>query len=75
MSGFHRGTQRSLPRREYIRDKVTEILCLEDVSARTMREADPFLVADPCPCSPRGHQTIVSCGEVVCWHCAKIFWR
>lgn len=56
-------------------DRVTQMLCLEDVSARVCREADPFNIADSCPVNPNGHQTVVSCGEVVCWHCARIFWR
>lgn len=43
--------------------------------AQIERERDPFNLADPCPFNPTGHQTIVSCGEIVCWHCARIFWR
>ena len=74
MSGFLRTMQRPSPRRERIKQTVTEFLCLEDVSARISRERDPFNVDDPCPVNPTGHQTIVSCGEIVCWHCARIFW-
>lgn len=36
---------------------------------------DPFNVADRCPFNATGHQTIVSCGDVVCCHCAKVFWK
>ena len=74
MSVFARGLQPTSPRIERVRRTVSEMLCLEDVSARVMRERDPFNVDDPCPVNPTGHQTIVSCGEIVCWHCARIFW-
>lgn len=36
---------------------------------------DPFRVADPCPFNAGGHDPITSCGETVCCHCAKVFWR
>lgn len=74
MSGFVRGLQFPSPRLERIKQTVTEIMCLEDVTARVNAIRDPFGVDDPCPVSPNGHRAISSCGEVVCWHCAKIFW-
>jgi hypothetical protein len=75
MSGFARTLQRTSPRRQRIREAVAEMLCLEDVSARVMRERDPFDVDDRCEFNATGHQTIVSCGEAVCFHCARIFWK
>lgn len=75
MSGFHRGRPAQGLTRAAVSEQVAQFLCLEDISARANRERDPFNVADPCPVNPTGHQTIVSCGEVVCWHCARIFWR
>ncbi len=36
---------------------------------------DPFNVVDRCPVNETGHQPIVSCGEIVCAHCARIIWR
>lgn len=53
---------------------MSQILCLEDVSARASREADPFGIDDPCPINPVGHhQPFVSGEDVVCFHCARIF--
>lgn len=76
MSGFYRtGAQRQHTVRVLQAQRAAaSILCLEDISARVRREADPFRCDDPCPVNPAGHRTIASCGEVVCWHCAKIFW-
>jgi hypothetical protein len=42
--------------------------------AQVMREQDPFGIALSCT-NPAGHQPIASCGEIVCCHCARIFWR
>lgn len=67
--------QPAAPRRPIVIASLVDILNLETVSARVKREVDPFLVDDPCPMNPTGHKPIASCGEVVCWHCAKIFWR
>ena len=53
---------------------MAKIMCLEDVSARIAREADPFGVDDVCPVNPVGHhEPIVTVEDVVCWHCARIF--
>lgn len=37
--------------------------------------ADPFGTSARCTLSPDGrHHAIGSCGDVVCCHCARIFW-
>jgi len=33
---------------------------------------DPFAIAHDC-LNPTGHRPIPSCGEIVCFHCARIF--
>jgi hypothetical protein len=36
---------------------------------------DPFLVCDPCPHNGGGaHEAFPSCGDLVCRHCARVFW-
>jgi len=42
--------------------------------ARVIREQDPFGLAHGCT-NPAGHQPAASCGEIVCVHCGRIFWR
>lgn len=75
MSGFLR-TMRPVSRRgDRFVEKLAEFLCLEDVSARVNRERDPFDVEDRCPRNATGHQPITSCGESVCFHCSRIFWK
>lgn len=39
----------------------------------TCTQADPFLIDHDC-INPRGHQPIPSCGEIACFHCARIIW-
>lgn len=36
--------------------------------------ADPFGIDHDC-ISETGHQPVVSCGAIVCFHCARIFWQ
>ena len=36
-------------------------------------KADPFELDHDC-INPAGHQPVPSCGEVVCFHCARIIW-
>lgn len=38
------------------------------------RTSDPFNVDNSC-IAPQGHEPMASCGEIVCAHCARIFWR
>jgi hypothetical protein len=47
----------------------------EQEAARIARGLDPFGIDDPCPANPAGHHPHASCGEVVCVHCERIFWR
>lgn len=42
--------------------------------ATIMREQDPFGLELHCT-NAGGHQPIASCGEIVCCHCARVFWR
>jgi len=35
--------------------------------------ADPFRIESDC-LNPAGHSMIVSCGDIVCRHCSKVFW-
>jgi hypothetical protein len=39
----------------------------------TCTPTDPFGLDHDCV-NPNGHQPIPSCGEVVCFHCARIIW-
>jgi hypothetical protein len=52
---------------------IVRLVTREDV-ARIEREQDPFGIALHCT-NPAGHQPIASCGEIVCAHCARVFWR
>lgn len=45
----------------------------EEISAAALASADPFEIDHDC-INPRGHQPIPSCGEVACFHCARIIW-
>lgn len=45
----------------------------EEIAAAALASADPFEIDHDC-INPRGHQPIPSCGEVVCFHCARIIW-
>lgn len=43
--------------------------------AEVFAAVDPFGLDNDCEVSPNGqHQAVGSCGDVVCCHCAKIFW-
>lgn len=72
--GFHRTVQPDPPPITISIDQAVEdqIAQLIDIHSAAR---DPFNVADRCEFNPTGHQTIVSCGDVVCCHCAKVFWR
>jgi hypothetical protein len=44
--------------------------------AAVIRASDPFEIENVCELSPTGqHAAIGSCGDVVCCHCAKVFWQ
>ena len=53
--------------RQFIEDFVAEEI-------DTLTALDPFGIDDPCPGSATGHDPHMSCGTLVCVHCAKIFW-
>lgn len=44
-----------------------------EIAVATLASADPFDLDHDCV-NPSGHQPITSCGEVVCFHCARIIW-
>lgn len=52
---------------------VVHLVTRADI-ARIEREQDPFGIALSCT-NPAGHQPTASCGEIVCVHCARVFWR
>lgn len=73
MSGFHRIPQpQALDRAgvsAFVTRFVSELSCLA-IEARQ----DPFRVDDPCRFNRSGgHETIVSCGDIVCRHCSTVF--
>ena len=49
-------------------------MLVDDVSIPLFTCGDPFGIDDPCPQNSSGHYAIASCGDVVCVHCAKVFW-
>lgn len=72
MTGFTRTPQpRALSRAEAV--AAIHPVAIEAVAA-VMAAQDPFLIDHDC-INPAGHDAIASCGEVVCRHCAKVFWR
>lgn len=48
---------------------------MDRLIGRSMPPRDPFNVADRCLVNPTGHDGTMSCGEVVCPHCSRVFWR
>jgi len=71
--GFHRERQPPALARAGITAAVLELLTAQDV-AEAIGPADPFRLVHDC-INPAGHDAIAACGEVVCCHCAKVFWR
>jgi hypothetical protein len=54
--------------------KVVSFVSEREIAA-VFRAADPFGIDNACELSPSGrHAAIGSCGDVVCGHCARIFW-
>lgn len=49
----------------------TTIRETEEIVAAALASADPFELDHDC-INPAGHQPVPSCGEVVCFHCARI---
>lgn len=56
------------------RGAPVEMLVTAEDLAYFIRHADPFLIAHDCK-NPSGHDPVASYGEVVCAHCARVFWR
>jgi hypothetical protein len=56
-------------------ERTTEafIVLTADAPLPTCTPADPFGVDHDC-LNPAGHHPIVSCGDIVCRHCPKVFW-
>jgi hypothetical protein len=72
--GYLRQRQPDTMNRNQVRAAVIAFVGTEEI-ARIARGLDPFGIDDPCPASPAGHQPHASCGEIVCIHCTRIFWR
>lgn len=73
--GYDRQIQRPALDRSQVIDIVARFIG-EETIAQIARESDPFHIDDPCPMNAGApHRPIASCGEYVCWHCAKIFWK
>lgn len=49
-------------------------LATEADARRIAREQDLFGIELHCT-DIGGHRPIASCGEIVCAHCARVFWR
>jgi len=73
MSGFNRGSQPLAFSPASLMPVVSRFVTEQEIGA-IMRAEDPFHVGHDC-IHPNGHEAIASCGEVVCYHCAKVFWR
>lgn len=71
--GFHRTRQPQAFTRAEAVAAITDFLRPEEIAA-VARVQDPFLLDNDC-FNPAGHDPIASCGEIVCSHCAKVFWR
>lgn len=69
--GFQR--QPSPTVRSAARGGVVRVVTREEI-ARIEREQDPFGIELHCT-DIGGHRPIASCGEIVCAHCARVFWR
>jgi len=73
--GFYRQGMPQPLDRDGVKAAVISFIAAEEI-ALVERAFDPFEVDDPCPLNAgRPHRAIASCGEVVCRHCSKVFWR
>lgn len=72
MSGFTRTKQpQPLTRAQAI--AILQPRATEEIAA-ILAGQDVFGIDHDC-LNPAGHDAIASCGDVVCPHCAKVFWR
>ena len=70
--GFHR--QPAAHVIEHAKGAPVVRFIAEQEIATVLAEQDPFRIANDCV-DPAGHFPIAACGEVVCAHCGRIFWR
>lgn len=72
MSGFTRTRQpQPLTRAQAL--AILQPIASEEI-ATILAQQDVFQLDHDC-LNPAGHDAIASCGDVVCPHCAKVFWR
>lgn len=71
--GFHRRRQPEALNRAQAISAVMAFVGEREIG-EVMAAQDPFRLDHDC-ISPSGHDVIASCGEIVCRHCAKVFWR
>ena len=76
MSGFHRQGQPNVRMSDVtVKAPLIAFIAEEEIAA-TFRRLDPFLIDGACPMNGGAfHQPIRSCDEIVCAHCATVFWR
>ncbi|KGT75834.1 hypothetical protein MA20_32110 [Bradyrhizobium japonicum] len=56
--------------------KTVRFVSEREIAAVMAALEDPFGTAERCEFSADGqHRAIGSCGDVVCCHCARIFWN
>jgi hypothetical protein len=56
-------------------EKIVSFVGEREIAAVMAAIGDPFGTSEGCAFSPDGqHHAIGSCGDVVCCHCARIFW-
>lgn len=53
---------------------VVDLIPQSEIVRVKREHSDPFGLAFHC-LNPAGHQPTASCGEIVCVHCARVFWR
>lgn len=75
MSGFHRIAQPPALDRAGVTAFVTRFV--SELSCRAVEaRQDPFRIDNPCLFNRSGdHELIVSCGDIVCRHCSRVFWQ
>jgi hypothetical protein len=71
--GFHRHRQPEALNRVQATAAVMNFITEHEI-ASVFAAQDPFVLDHDCV-NPSGHDPIASCGEVVCRHCARVFWR
>lgn len=74
--GFNRGLQidTATSVRRQVSSRVKDLIPLAEIAQAMAEATEPFSIEIIC-LNPAGHDAIASCGEIVCPHCARIFWR